>query len=80
MSHAVIVQCSFANKLLNKPNCEVSSGKSTALSQDSDVEEKQASFKDLKDQQQQQQQLQPFMGSIYKTRNNTGHRSQRTSL
>lgn len=38
----------FANKLLNKPNCEVSSGKSTALSQDSDVEEKQASFNDLK--------------------------------
>lgn len=76
MSHAVIVRCSLANKLRNKPNCEVSSGKSTALSQDSNVEEKQASFKDLKEQQQ----LQPLMGSIYKTRNNTGHRSQRTSL
>lgn len=43
----------------------VSSAKSTALSQDSDVEEKQASFTALKDQQQQQQQ-QPLGGSIYK--------------
>lgn len=74
MIRAAIVQSSFSKKLLNKPNCEVSSGKSTALSQDSDVEEKQANVKDLKDQQQ------PLVGSISKSRNNTGHRSQRTSL
>lgn len=39
---------SHAKKLLSEPNCEASSGKSTALSQDSDVEEKRASFKDPK--------------------------------